>query len=364
MPKWMIEYFDWHREQTSKLNECNYKDFKFLILRCSDEEKRCGGVADRLKSIPFFIAASALSKRIFLIRWSRPTKLENFLLPNEINWAVPDWLPEKVGNFIDSPDANYIGGAKYLARGVKRYSNRLVLEGNVQDFYGGSLYYHKFDCELDDAKTFDEVEAKQKNDYMGWPDYMVIFRDMFFTMFEPAPPIKKIIEDKMESANLVPNEYVASHYRAFWCTEDKKETVSRLKLMRKTTNALNCASQLQPGAPVYFASDSQISVLAARKMNETHRAREIVTFNEKKEALHLDKKDQWKSGDISDFYPTFVDLLVMSKAKCIAFGVGGFGAFANLLSSNSSCYMRHDHQLRFKTPICEWTDGEEEITDE
>ena len=35
--------------------------------------------------------------------------------------------------------------------------------------------------------------------------------------------------------------------------------------------------------------------------------------------------EQWKSGNVSDFYPTFVDLLIMAEAKCMSHGVGGFG---------------------------------------
>jgi hypothetical protein len=134
----ITDYFDWHREQTIALNECNFRDYRFMILRCSLVEKNCGGVADRLKSLPFFIAAAASSKRIFLIRWERPTKLEEFLLPNEINWSVPDWMYGKVNSFKDSPDAYYIPRTKRIVMGIKKYKDVIILEGSIQDYYGGS----------------------------------------------------------------------------------------------------------------------------------------------------------------------------------------------------------------------------------
>jgi hypothetical protein len=33
------------------------------------------------------------------IRWQRPTKLEEFLINNEIHWSVPDWMYGELGNF-------------------------------------------------------------------------------------------------------------------------------------------------------------------------------------------------------------------------------------------------------------------------
>ncbi len=88
-------------------------------------------------------------------------------------------------------------------------------------------------------------------------------------------------------------------------------------------------------------------------MTLTHPGRKIVTFDSDEEALHLDKMELWTSGNISDFYPTFVDLLIMAKAECLARGKGGFGMFANLLSSDPYCEIAHDGSFNQK---CEWTD--------
>jgi hypothetical protein len=216
----ITDYFDWHREQTIALNECNFRDYRFMILRCSLVEKNCGGVADRLKSLPFFIAAAASSKRIFLIRWERPTKLEEFLLPNEINWSVLDWMYGKVNSFKDSPDAYYIPRTKRIVMGIKKYKDVIILEGSIQDYYGGSRYYYQLDCEMDENKTFDE--EYHKKDMAGWNLYEVISRDLFYTLFKPSQPIAKLVQDKLQSANLVPNEFATSHYRAFYAIEHRK----------------------------------------------------------------------------------------------------------------------------------------------
>ena len=83
----------------------------------------------------------------------------------------------------------------------------------------------------------------------------------------------------------------------------------------------------------------------------------IATTDETAEALHLDKRDQWKSGDPSEFYPTFVDLLIMKEAKCLSLGEGGYGRFANILSVDPTCSVRHHSStpnVKKTVTICDW----------
>ncbi|VEU43544.1 unnamed protein product, partial [Pseudo-nitzschia multistriata] len=321
------------------------------------KERQCGGIADRLKSIPFFIAAGARYKRIFLIRWSRPTKLEEFLLPNEINWSVPDWLPDKVDNFKKHPQAKWISGAKVMFNGLQKYERIMVLEGMVQDFYGGSRYYKRLDIDMDDAQAYDEEKENQLGDSSGWYDYEIILRDLFFSIFQLAPPIAKLVQQHLDSANLVRGEFAAAQYRAFHHVADNKTKVTDATLQKSTRNALNCASQIQPGVPIFFASDSQVAVNTARFINDKHPDRHIVTFDGDQEALHLDKMNTWTSGNVSDFYSAFVDLLVMAEAKCISIGRGGYTRFANSLSIDPTCVIRHDSERRKTISICDWHSG-------
>lgn len=350
LPLWMIEYFDWHREQTAAMNECNIGNYKFLILRCSNHEEKCGGLSDRLRSLPLFIAAAASSKRVFLIRWERPTKLEEFLVPKEINWSVPDWLQPK----IHEPGAmSYVSSGKRLQLVSTKFKDKPFVEGYVMDSYGASSVYHYFDCQLDKLKTYDEDEVKKSRGKAGSEDYLRIFRHMWQALFEPSPPVGKLIADHMESSNLVRGKFSTAQYRAFYGTEHNKEKPED-ELKIKAENALNCASKLEPGDPIYFASDSHFAVRVASNMGRTT-SRKIVTFDDEKEALHLDKKDQWTSGNVADFYPVFVDLLVMAEARCMAHGVGGYGTFANMLSVDPTCVIEHDVGL-MNTRRCNWTD--------
>lgn len=343
-------YFDWHREQTAAMNECNIGNYKFMILRCSNHEENCGGLADRLRSLPLFVAAAASSKRVFLIRWERPTKLEEFLVPSEINWSVPDWLQPK----IHEPEAmSYVTSGRRLKLLSTKFKDKPFVEGFVMDAFGASAVYHYFDCQLDGLKNYDEDEVKKSKGRAGREDYQRIFRDLWHTLFEPSPPVGKLIAGHMESANLVPGKFSAAHYRAFYGNEHAKEN-SEDELKIKAENALNCASKLDPGDPIYFASDSHFAVGVASNMGRTT-SRKIITFDNEKEALHLDKRDQWTSGNVADFYTIFVDLLVMAEARCMAHGLGGYGTFANILSADPNCVIQHDSGP-MNTKKCKWTD--------
>ena len=381
-------------------------------------------MADRLKSLPFYIAAAASSQRIFLIRWERPTKLEHFLVPNELNWSVPRWLHDKIANGDNALNkknnivvSEFILGEQ-LSRFVQytRYKSVPIIEGLLQDYYGGSSYYYRMHCTLDEDCNASEMEQsiKKHKDYAGWSLYEDIFPDLFVALFIPAPPIARLIQTTMKELFPTANNnndnnsnnnnalislpgsssdnnnntititgigtYSGCHYRAFYGIENKKDTIDESVLVAKTRNALNCVSQLsiqqqqqQPRPPedmeklqyqpppIYFASDSLVAIRTVQDVARTEN-RSIGTFttagentsnnnNEHdREALHLDKRYQWKSGNVSDFYATFVDLLILANATCISIGVGGFGRFASLISKNTntgtttqSCVNRHDN---------------------
>jgi len=310
-------------------------DYKYMILRCSNHEPVCGGAGDRLRSIPFFIAAAARSKRIFLIRWQRPTKLEEFLVPNEINWSLPDWMYGQFTNFSNHPEAIYVNRGKRITK--KMFENHTVLEVKAVD--DGDLFY-RLDREMN-GKEIDEEYVKKQGLTLGHAEYKIIFRDLFYSVFKASPPVAKLVRDKMLSASLIPGNFSACHYRAFWNVESKKHVKTEEELSERARNALNCASRVQSGDPVYFASDSQFALHVASNISKTT-DRNIVTPDDEKEALHLDKKDQWKSGNVADFFPTFVDLLIMGEAKCMCHGQGGFGRFANFLSIDPSCSVKYE----------------------
>jgi hypothetical protein len=93
LPSWVKEYCDWHDEQVKKINKDNWGSFQYLIMQCIRGDAHCGGTSDRLKPLPLLLLNAYMYKRVFLIWWTRPCPLEEFLMPNAINWTVPWFIP-------------------------------------------------------------------------------------------------------------------------------------------------------------------------------------------------------------------------------------------------------------------------------
>ena len=91
LPQWVEDYFRWHTE-TRRMYPgselfTNPSAPPLLIRTCLG---LCGGLNDRLGQLPWDLYLANQTGRIFLIRWERPRPLEDFLIPNEIDWSIPE----------------------------------------------------------------------------------------------------------------------------------------------------------------------------------------------------------------------------------------------------------------------------------
>ena len=95
LPDWVKNYVKWHKQQRRKyfddMRVNGKSNVRFLISRCLTADK-CGGASDRLQDIPYNFMLANQTNRVLLVRWEKPAKLENFLIPPEggIDWTVPD----------------------------------------------------------------------------------------------------------------------------------------------------------------------------------------------------------------------------------------------------------------------------------
>jgi hypothetical protein len=95
IPKWMKQYFHWHRYQRlTNVNPQNWRKLDYLVLRCMKMDIKCGDVSVRLKPLPSLLLVAFLSKRLLMIVWDKPAPLEEFLLPpvGGLDWRAPSWL--------------------------------------------------------------------------------------------------------------------------------------------------------------------------------------------------------------------------------------------------------------------------------
>jgi hypothetical protein len=319
LPRWMKDYFAWHREQRKLVNKDNWKSFRYLVVICLEENSKCGGTADRLRPIPFLIRAAAETKRILFITWEKPAPLEAFLVPpiGGIDWRTPDWLSDQV----HANRNQVVATIKNVVRFT--HGGDVIVRARVQAHDHGNDYYNK-----QGQKDGEPVDAFRQH-----------YHDAWYVLFTPVPAIVKQIEDYFEETELVPGGYAFAHVRAHYAIDDVGRDPETVKNWSR--NALNCVSSLRPGGPFFFSSDSayakDVAIEYGKERNTT-----VVARADTAPPLHLDLAKDWKKRNPAEFYDIFVDLYLMSFGHCMSYNMGGYGKWGLLLSGHDfTCNIRH-----------------------
>ena len=372
LPVWMKEYFAWHKAQTTasamtyggRRDDNNHSNSnhhsRYLILQCLEQDRQCGGLADRLLALPFLVLLAAQSQRQLIIVWTIPFPLEEFLMPppGGVDWMLPSSSGDDLG--LVSQDAILLAPSLIDKTVFVRVSSLVeavqdaslpVVRARIQDYASAWEYYDQY-----------HYGEKQPDNETTTPSFALQhFRDLFFVLFQPSPPLAQVMKENQLFTALTGREvaeehpYAVAHYRALYGSQ---QSPSMAYMEAAANNALNCASQLLPGGPVVFLSDSAEAARTIRQQRSRHTKDSIqnkqvllrsnnTTASTKAQPLHLDKATRQRQQpttatyEPSDFYDTFLDLFLMAKARCVSFGQGGFGKMGSLLSHNRTCTNRH-----------------------
>jgi hypothetical protein len=345
LPAWFKEYVVSHKEKRLALNETNWKNQRFLIMRCLETDTGpwqlvCGGASDRLQSVPAMLMLANMTGRMLFIKWSRPAPLQEFLVPptGGLDWTIPDWLDLHL-DFQKLPVVFKTRTTKIAMK--EAASSKQIMTFRRQMHTNGATFYNEH-------KSMNELE------------FNLVVRAFWDTLFTPSPPVAALIRQNMNDLHLVPGAYVSAHVRTLYM----RDTSNDMNMIR---NAVNCATKLKPGLPVYFASDSSKATLAAlqygrskENANVTATANATATVVARiadTEPMHLDRGSDYlhesavsTNVSASAYYDTFVDLYLLAGSQCLSYGRGGYGEWGALLSHNSTCSSHHPGRK------CAWTD--------
>ena len=195
------------------------------------------------------------------------------------------------------------------------------------------------------------------------PSYEQVFRPCWKMSFQPSAAVQSRIDQSLQGLGLQTDRYVAVHIRALY-----QQAAGPKKTVFVAKNALHCASQLRRSKhePILVATDAIQSTVAAIEYAAEHHPSTAVVVTPRPldqshkqdiAPLHLDRGSTFLSKNASDwtqeadpaaYYDTFVDLYLLANARCIAYHLGNYGKWANLLSSDPSCSVNH-----FKK-MCRW----------
>ncbi len=374
LPKWITDYFRWHKDVRAKYPGTQLfldPDAPKLIIRtCLG---LCGGLNDRLGQLPWDLYLANQTQRILLLRWERPRPLENFLVPNDIDWSVPAHA-EGFGDMKavraitplfqdyadDHPDDDF--WASHLDKALER--------ANTGEFKNVRVLRHRLLGHLAEDVLEERLRALGETDMIHSTRS---FGNIFRAFFKPSQGVKAQLQQVYSDLNLSPGQYTAVHCRV----RHPKATVAGVVVHGKfakypadktglpwygetkdfavavATHAIQCARTLSadPKEPIYFMSDSNDLVrYIAHELNDNDfisrnaslfdnkhdvaalkavKATNIVAREVTLENAHIDRQ---KGRKPKDYYATFTDLLLAANARCVTFGIGFYAIFATKIS--------------------------------
>jgi len=314
IPQWARDYIAWHSIQ--RKYHLNDPSTRFLTVACHNPGF-CGGISDRLKSMPYYIEVANQTRRVLFIKWQK-YNLEDFLLPREgsLDWRLPDGID--IGS---KPDATS-HEIKEVLDNPKHPLNRkknLIVQANT------NLY---------NPKNFITEER---------PTGLGSYSNIMDLLFVPIPALTMAIRKAMDSLGLINKQYVAAHYR----TLADSHTEVNDKSIAESHRAIDCAVQTAGNdttVPIYFAASKTKFVEYILKDSPYARQRNPpvkVVGLDNLVRLHSDKTGIGYN-DPRDLYPAFVDLWLLKYSKCVSYGHLGFGKFGHDLSGED-CGIHHIH---------------------
>lgn len=375
LPKWIQDYFAWHREMRSKFPGASLftdPDAPPLLIRtCLG---LCGGLNDRLGQLPWDLYLANQTKRVYLIRWERPKPLEEFLVPTgEIDWMVPegvagfgDMLSVRAiprlfeGYDEERPEDDF--WSNHLDEGLKR-----AITGELKDT---KVLRHRFLGHLKEEILEERLRALGETDMIHSTQ---TFGNIFRAFFKPSKEVEEELNQVYRDLGITPGHYTAVHCRV----RHPKATVHGVIVRGKNANypadksglpwygetkdfavavgthAIQCARTLSSDKqePIYFMSDSNdlVRYVAHELTNSSFVTKNATLFDNKHdtaalkavesanivarevslENVHIDKQ---KGRSAEAYYGTFVDLLLAANARCVTFGIGYYAIFATKIS--------------------------------
>ena len=318
------------------------------------------------------------------MHWHRPVALENFLVPNEIDWTVP----KEIDGFFSKTDVRV---SRQEMKIVRAYTE--LFEGYASESPEQNFWTEELDEALQRAVTgsfknkkvlrhrllghINEEELESRLRALGEEDMIhrtAAFGNIFRMFFRPSEGVKKDLDSVYKSLQMQPGKYSAVHCRVRHpkatarnvfvkgkndaYPADKSglpwEGETRLFAIKTAIHALQCASTLLGNSrePLYLFSDSndlvrymshqltdpqfvagnatifKTSTVDAEALDVVHKTN-VIARSMSEENAHIDRQ---KGRDPPAYYATFVDLLLAVNARCVTYGIGYYAVFATKIS--------------------------------
>jgi hypothetical protein len=345
--EWLQEYMEWHNDMRKKypdkeLFENPSAPKVLIVYSCG-----VGGLNDRVDHHHQMIYGAHRSKRVLLFKWFTTADLPTFVVPNLVNWTVPNYehpalipcprISTHTETFIEPPIATLHNSSQHVAL-------------RVTDYY-------------------------RTNNQKVNPKITDVMHIAWHAFFKPSPLLQSRLDRETADLGLIPGQYHAAHCRVRHPAHFQKrknikidmegakyEGKQRTKAIRTATRAIKCTKWISqqeakknqgnsstPTKPTYFYADTEQLVHSAirhyapedNREAELHRTssenRVVGRFSEES-IRHIGDSQE---GAIEAYLSTFVDLYIAASAQCVSMGVGNFAYLASRISG-TTCRVTHE----------------------
>lgn len=340
LPHWLQGYKTWHKRQRRRYDKEGGNDVKFLVVACL-KRTQCGGLSDRVRSIPYWLCLAEKTDRVLLIHWNKKFKLEDFWIPPEngaMDWTLPRrWTkqppfinsclqkPTKIlPEFHDESNHESIMSTLESSERVVCVKTRADLTPLVHESFGTNdsapiVISRVFQLLFNNTANLQEYIDRIKIEHVG------------LNVNEPylAAHIRALYPLKTESGLVFPTWNEHSEMIKSWAVRAVDSVIG----VYKTHNS-NMNISLPP---IYVASDSAdvVDYVLTRVANWPTR---VLGLKKSLPRHHLELDTANKS--VEDMFPTFFDISMMSHAQCLSFGIGSYGKLGARISG-LRCITQH-----------------------
>ena len=364
-------YRQFHKDKMEILNSGSREaaaKVRTLTWSCQDPYI-CSGIADQYYRIEIILLLAMMSQRVLTLHWNPlNSKAMKYVEPNEIDWSFfARDLGMQTGPTVQKFNKNSYQHYEHFAQILFSQADLHITMNNRLPVPFSKTYsscarigalrkgFQQLGV-VDILKRHTGPARKETASFFSG----IILRYLFKFSQEALSEMAKL----KTMLGLLEQPYLAIHLRTGFAGTSFEETGNPYKIHKNTASwmaSLKCSlklaeEKLGPNAPVYLATDSYV----AKRMAVSEFGHRIKAVNMALQHLRITNSHD-KALDSTDglvdftgdrFMATWVDFLLLARARIIVRGDSGFSAsagyycsfpFSRVYSLNCQSYMKPHH---------------------
>ena len=350
LPLWMKEYFAFHQQSLADIqaNPSHWSNYKYLVYRCVSNDQKCGGAADRLKSLPLAMLIAHKLHRLIFYYWERPTSLTEFYQPptDGLDWRWPP-IPQLAHNttlFVGPPqiftakDIDAILGLSSTDTTISStLTNNLpqIISMRYRSHHHGSIQYNQLLLKSQSSEA----------------PFEHVFRDLWQSVFAPSPAVQARIHAFCDQhpGMIHSNTVSAIHIRSKYIDQYTPTQVAALAhqavdCLAKTRTTTSTDDRHKKDTIIVSSDDPAAAQMAMEYGKQRYQwiNNMIALSSSNQSTLHLDRGQHFLASKAKHFdhtphaadayYDTFRDVALLAHTTgCLVMTHGNYAKWAHLL---------------------------------